>query len=222
MTALVSKLDAQLQGEKAAAVAKETRERIATALTANSPGGDKLRSIARELAPLLITEPNSAELLGLRKRLAEAFSAGAKAATTPAALDALVTAAQDDEVLKLLGSEPAYRSLPAEAKSLREALVKAEEERIAAEQGELVLNAQPWGKVESVLNSERKAMELPADATTPFTLKLPAGNYVITIRHPQLAKPATIFARVNAKQRGVASYTFPTITAEDYFTRAGL
>ena len=84
-----------------------------------------------------------------------------------------------------------------------------------------MLNAQPWANVESVLDGNRKAVSLPGDASTPFLLKLPAGNYVITFRHPSASKPVTVIAKVEAQRRAVANAAFPTISAEDYFSRAG-
>ena len=84
-----------------------------------------------------------------------------------------------------------------------------------------MLNAYPWGKVESVLDANRQPVALPADATTPFTLTLPAGSYVITFRHPDAAKPAQVIAKVEAQKRSTANAAFTTISAQEYFTRAG-
>jgi hypothetical protein len=84
-----------------------------------------------------------------------------------------------------------------------------------------VLNAFPWGTVESILDANRQPVALPANTTTPVVLTLPAGNYVVTFRHPSVGKAAQVIARVEAKKRASANATFPTLTAQDYFTRAG-
>jgi len=216
---LVRQLDARLGKEQAAAAARSARERIATLLAATPASVERLRSAGKELAPLLQADANDADALALRRRLAEAYAPALAASDTPAALDALVAAAKDAQ--DLLRAEPAYLALPAQASALRAKLVEAEQARLAALQGELVLNAQPWGRVERVQDGDGKAVELPADASTPLVLALPAGSYTVTFSHPQSRRPVSVIARVQARQRSVASAAFPTITAEDYFSRAG-
>ena len=93
--------------------------------------------------------------------------------------------------------------------------------RLAEQTGELVLNAYPWGTVESVVDSNRKPVALPGDATTPLVLSLPAGSYVITFRHPQANKAAQVIARVEAQKRATANAAFSSISAQEYFSRAG-
>jgi serine/threonine-protein kinase PpkA len=90
-----------------------------------------------------------------------------------------------------------------------------------AQRGELVLNALPWGTVESVLDANRQPVALPADASTPLILSLPTGSYVITFHHPQAAKTMQVIAKVEAKKRASADAAFPTITSQEYFSRAG-
>ncbi|HEX4481129.1 MAG TPA: hypothetical protein VH082_09985, partial [Rudaea sp.] len=93
--------------------------------------------------------------------------------------------------------------------------------RLDAERGELVLNAFPWGNVESVVDSNRQQIPLPPDASTPLVLNVPAGNYVITFRHPKANKPVQVIAKVEARKRVSANAAFPTISSKEYFTRAG-
>ena len=59
------------------------------------------------------------------------------------------------------------------------------------------------------------------DATTPLVLSLPAGSYVITFRHPQANKAAQVIARVEAQKRATANAAFSSISAQEYFSRAG-
>jgi hypothetical protein len=84
-----------------------------------------------------------------------------------------------------------------------------------------VLNAFPWGNVESVVDSNRQQIPLPPDASTPLVLNVPAGNYVITFRHPKANKPVQVIAKVEARKRVSANAAFPTISSKEYFTRAG-
>ena len=219
VSSLVRNSDAQLQREKAEAAAAAARERAAVAIAVTPTTPETLANAATLLGGVLATEPRNADALGLRKRLADAFAAAQRGAATLPAFDALAAFAQKSETL--LGAEPEFVAVRREAAALRGKLADAEAARVAAEQGELVLNAQPWAKVESVLDGNRKAVPLPGDASTPFALKLPAGSYVITFRHPQAAKPVTVIAKVEAQRRASANAAFPTISAEDYFSRAG-
>jgi serine/threonine-protein kinase PpkA len=103
------------------------------------------------------------------------------------------------------------------------AAVPAAAEQAAADlpHGDLVLNATPWATVDSVLDANHQSVALPSDASTPLILSLPPGSYVITFRHPQAAKTAQVVANVEAKKRVSAGAAFPSITSQEYFSRAG-
>jgi serine/threonine protein kinase len=216
---LLARVDAQSQREQADAAAAAARERTAVAIAMTPATPESLANAATLLTGVLATDPRNADALGLRKRLAEIYAAAQRSAVALPAFDAFTAFGEKQQTL--LGAEPEFAAVRREAAALRGKLVEAEAARVAATQGELVLNAQPWAKVESVLDGNRKPVTLPADASTPFALKLPAGSYVITFRHPQAAKPVTVIAKVDAQRRASANAAFPTISAEDYFTRAG-
>ncbi|TDR46674.1 serine/threonine protein kinase [Tahibacter aquaticus] len=216
---LLAQVEAQAQTEQREADAKSARERIATAIAATPLKLDALAQAATALNGLLAANPRDADALALRARLAETLAAAQRAAPGLVEFDALAAFVRGNE--KLLAAEPAAAALTRDAAALRQNLEQVEQARLAALQGELQLNAQPWANVESVVDGNRKAVSLPADASTPFTLKLPAGSYVITFRHPQANKPVTVIAKVEAQRRAAANAAFPTISAEDYFSRAG-
>lgn len=48
--------------------------------------------------------------------------------------------------------------------------------------GRLAIDAAPWGRIESVLDSSDRALAVPADAATPLLLELPPGRYRIRWR----------------------------------------
>lgn len=219
LAALATKLQAQLVAEKSAAEAQTVRERIAKVLSAPAPTTEQLRAAADELATLLAQNTGDKEAFTLRTRLIEALGAELQRAQGIAQFDAIAALLKDKE--KLLGTDPAFAALAASLGGTRAKVAQAEQARAEAERGTLVLNAYPWGKVESVLDANRQPVALPADATTPVVLTLPAGSYVITFRHPQSSKPAQVIAKVEAQKRATANATFTSISTQEYFSRAG-
>ena len=215
---LATKLDAQLGAEKAAALAQSARERIEKTL-AGTAGVEQLRAAVQDLDALLADDATNKATLALRSRLIDAFGGAARASGSAADFDALATVIK--EQAKTLGGDPAYARLAAELADVRVKVAQAEQARLDAERGELVLNAYPWGKVESVLDANRQPVKLPDDATTPFTLKVPAGSYKITFAHPQSRKPVQVIAKVEAQKRALANAAFTAISAQEYFSRAG-
>jgi serine/threonine protein kinase len=218
LAALATKLQAQLGAEKAAAQAQSARERVEKIL-AGAAGVDQLRAAAQDLDGLLATDAANKDTLALRTRLIETLGSALQSANDVADFDALAALLNDQA--KTLGGDPAYAKLVAALPAARSKVAQAESARLEAERGELVLNAYPWGKVESVLDSNRQPVKLPEDATTPLTLKLAAGSYAVTFRHPQARKPVQVIAKVEAQKRATASAAFTTISAQEYFTRAG-
>ena len=81
----------------------------------------------------------------------------------------------------------------------------------AAARGELLLNAQPWANVESVLDEHQQVIKLPADASTPFALLLPVGKYVVSFRNPLAEKPVQVVAVIEANKRTRANAAFASV-----------
>ena len=121
-----------------------------------------------------------------------------------------------------LGNSKALGAITSSAKARISALEEQRKAELAAQNGELVINALPWGIVDRVLDAERKPMPLPEERTTPLTLTLPAGSYYVTLRHPQSGKTVSAFARVSAGKSSQTSGSFPTLSAEEYLKHAGL
>ena len=218
LDALSTKLQGQLVAEKSAAQAQAARERIAKILALPAPSIEQLRSGAKELGELLAANAGDKEALALRTRLVDAIGSDLAAAQGVTQFDVL--AALLKELEKPLGGDT-YTTLASTLPALRAKVAQTEQARAEAERGTLVLNAYPWGKVESVLDASRQPMPLPADTTTPLVLDLPAGNYVIKFSHPQASKPAQVIAKVEAQKRATANAAFTSISAQEYFSRAG-
>ncbi len=219
LDALSTKLQGQLIAEKSAAQAQAARERIAKILALPAPSIEQLRAGAKELGELLAANSGDKDALALRTRLVDAIGSDLAAAQGVTQFDVL--AALLKELEKPLSGDSAYTTLASTLPALRAKVAQAEQARAEAERGTLVLNAYPWGKVESVLDASRQPMPLPADTTTPLVLNLPAGSYVIKFSHPQASKPAQVIAKVEAQKRATANAAFTSISAQEYFSRAG-
>jgi serine/threonine protein kinase len=217
--ALAQTLKAKLADERLAKQRQSERDGVAKALSGQAPTAQQLRAASDAIAALLAADAADKEALQLRKRWIDVVDAELQATDSAAQFDALATALAEQK--KNLGADPAYDKLVQSLPALRAKVAAAEQAKLAAQRGELVLNAYPWGKVESVLDANRQPVALPTDATTPFTLTLPAGSYVITFRHPDAAKPAQVIAKVEAQKRSTANAAFTTISAQEYFSRAG-
>ncbi|MEP6483065.1 MAG: protein kinase [Rudaea sp.] len=218
LTALSAKFRTQIAAEKSAAQAQATRDRIEKTL-ASSPNTDQLRTAANDLNGLLAADATNKDNLALRARFLEDLRDGLESSNSAAQFDARSAFAKEQS--KLFGGDKNYDELIATFPAMRGKVAEAEKARIDAERGELVLNAFPWGNVESVVDTNRQPVALPADASTPLVLTVPAGSYVITFRHPKATKAVQVIAKVEARKRATANAAFPTISAKEYFSRAG-
>jgi len=216
---LAQSLKAKLADERLARQRQSDRDSVAKVLSGQAPGAQQLRTASDAIAALLASDAADKEAQQLRKRWIDVVDGELQSAETPAQFDALATLLTEQK--KNVGADPAFEKVVESLPALRAKVAAAEQAKLEAQRGQLVLNAYPWGKVESVLDANRQPVALPADATTPFTLTLPAGSYVITFRHPDAAKPALVIAKVEAQKRSTANAAFTTISAQEYFTRAG-
>jgi len=195
------------------------REQIAKLLGNARASPQGLRSALSEFVQVYTIDPAGKEVLALRARLLDAIGTRMQKAASVAEFDGWVALVNDQR--KILEGDSAFAALIAAEANWRAKVASAEQEQLAAQRGELVVNANPWGKVESVLDANRQPVKLPDDATTPLLLPLAPGNYVVTVSHPKADKPTQVIAKVEAKKRAVADAAFPTITSQEYFTRAG-
>ena len=216
---LAGELQVRLAAAKAADQSRAVRERIAAVLAAPAPTLAQLRAATTDLATQMNAKPVDKEVLPLRSRLIEAIGSALRAAPDLARFDALAEFQKEQQ--PTLGADPGYPALAASVPTMRAALAQAEAERAEARRGTLVLNAYPWAKVESVLDANRQPVALPAEAVTPLVLALPAGSYVVTFRHPEADGAKQRVVTVEAKKRVAVNAAFTTISAKDYFSRAG-
>jgi hypothetical protein len=85
--------------------------------------------------------------------------------------------------------------------------------------GILVIDAVPWATVTSIHSDSGSAPALPAQASTPLSLSLPAGTYQIVLTGPPPeSKVTTVTARVDVGGVAVVPIAqFQTGTVEGYF-----
>jgi serine/threonine-protein kinase PpkA len=215
-----ARVDAQSQASADAqkvAQRQAAREKVEKLLASTAP--EDLSAALTELAPLLADDSANKDTLALRTRAIETIGNRLQNADAAASFDATATLLKDHE--KDLGGDDAYAALIKKVPALRVKTVAADDAKAAALRGDLVLNATPWGKVESIVDADQHPVALPTDTNTPFVLSVPAGNYQITFKQPLSGKTAAISSKVEAKKRTFASTAFGTITAQEYFSRAG-
>ncbi|MEP6938606.1 MAG: protein kinase [Rudaea sp.] len=219
LTALQAQVATLVAREAAESAARAKREHLAALLAPSAPDADRLKTAARELAELDAEKDTSEETRNLRARLLVLVGNRMRTADTATEFDAASAIASEN--LATLRADAGYATLVASIPSLRAKVVADEQRRADAERGELVLNAYPWGNVESVLDANRKPVALPTDRVTPLTMSLPAGSYIVTVSHPNAKQPVQVIAKVEAGKSGKANASFPTLSAKDYFSRAG-
>ncbi len=215
---LVAQVRERLQSRDAERALREREQRIAALLQKRPLANDDAVAAAREIAGLRGTRDDAAERY--EKQLADVLADDVRNATDADVADAGLAAIRASTTV-LANSKP-LASIYAEAEARVVALQKERDAEVEAQKGTLVINAQPWGVVEQVLDAARKPVGLPTERSTPLQLNLPAGSYYVTLRHPKSSKTVSAFARVQARQRSQTSGSFPTLGADEYLRNAGL
>jgi serine/threonine protein kinase len=116
------------------------------------------------------------------------------------------------ELLQAPASAPASTAAPASAPLAAP----------APAQGRLAIDAAPWGQIESVVDGSGRALALPAGASTPLVLELPAGSYRVRWRPGGDGAPREQSVVVASGGLAVLSLRGNPLTADDYLREAGL
>ncbi|MFN9737099.1 MAG: protein kinase domain-containing protein [Pseudomonadota bacterium] len=178
--------------------------------------GDAARAIAR----LLQANPRDLDAATQRQRLVSALAEAVAGADSAAEIDAVARALAPAR--EALVTDPALARVGADLDAARVRVAEAEQARLGASRGVLVIDAAPWATVQSVVDAQRRPVALPADATTPIRLELPAGAYTITFAHPGARRPVVQVAQVQAQRSATALASFAgSISAQEYLRRAG-
>jgi serine/threonine protein kinase len=213
----------ELQQQQSVAQAKAQRvqklERISELVALRPLKPETLGEAAREIVALLRADPRDVDALTLKQRLLDLLGDSLRAASAVSDVDTIAAVLRP--VQQAFGDDVVLAKLATDLESTRTRIANEEAARLAAISGELVLNAYPWATVDSVVDANRKPVKLPADATTPLRLTLPAGVYNVTFSHPQAGR-STQVAQVEAKKSVATTASFAArVTAKDYLRRAG-
>ena len=92
---------------------------------------------------------------------------------------------------------------------------------LGSTEGLLVMDAVPWGEVVRVTDGEGRAVPLPAEASTPLALAVPAGAYTAEISSPVSLESRTCRAEVAAAGTARCATDFYRLGALEYFQEAG-
>lgn len=89
------------------------------------------------------------------------------------------------------------------------------------EEGQLLINALPWGQVTSVKNGDG-AEQLPARSETPVVLKLPAGDYKVQLVNPNSQRSVVLDAKVTPNATTRCEAELDRVDADAYVKGLGL
>ena len=219
----LSKIGADLSKKLADAKLEQQRierlTRISQLLAARPLKPENIGTAAKDIGALIQANPLDVDAVTARSRLYAVLDESLAAATSTAELD--TTAAALKQAQAVFINEPKAQELAAKVDQTRQRIVAEEQARLAALSGELVIDAYPWASVASVVDANKQAVKLPADASTPLRLKVPAGVYTITFSHPSVPRGATKVAQVQAQKSITSTASFSSISGQDYLKRAG-
>jgi hypothetical protein len=80
----------------------------------------------------------------------------------------------------------------------------------------VVIDAVPWGEVQSIVNDRKESTQLPGDAHTPLALQLPAGTYYVRLRGPK-SEQQELQVTVEANVPATTVHRFTPVTTSEYF-----
>jgi serine/threonine-protein kinase PpkA len=213
----VSRLAAEAQ---ALAQRNQQFSRITQLIAARPLRAEGVGEAARAVAAFLRANPRDVDAATARQRLFDALAEGVANAGSSAELAALAQALAPAR--EAFAGDANLARIAANLDAARDRVASEEQARLAASMGELVIDAAPWATVQSVVDAARNSVALPADASTPLRLSVPAGVYTVTLAHPSARRPVVQVAQVQAQRSATARASFAaTISSEEYLRRAG-
>jgi serine/threonine protein kinase len=220
IAAAAGRVSAQVAEARALEQRNQEFARITQLIAARPLRAEGVGEAARAIARLVQANPRDLDAATQRQRLVSALAEAVGAAATTAELDALGQALAPARAA--LAGDAGLAKVAADLDAARTRVAAEEQARLAASMGELVIDAAPWGTVQSVVDAQRRPVALPADASTPLRLKVPAGVYTVTFSHPSARRPVVQVAQVQAQRSATARASFASVvSAQEYLRRAG-
>ncbi len=220
LTKLAGDVGKQVAEARALELRNQEFTRITQLIAARPLRAEAIGDAARAIAALVQANPRDLDAATQRQRLVSTLDEAVENAASTAELDALALVLAPAR--QALAGDAGLAAVVTDLGAARSRLLAAEQALAVASMGELVVNAAPWATVQSVVDAARKPVALPADATTPLRLNLPAGAYTITFAHPNSTRPVVQVAQVQAQRSTTATAAFgKAVSTQDYLRRAG-
>lgn len=220
LAAAATRVSAQAAEARAMAERNQEFARITQLIAARPLRAEPIGEAARAIARLVQANPRDLDAATQRQRLVSALAEGVAAAGSTAELDAIAQALAPARTA--LANDAGLAKVATDLEAARTRVAAEEQARLAASMGVLVIDAAPWATVQSVVDAQRRPVALPADASTPLRLDVPAGAYTITFSHPNARRPVVQVAQVQAQRSATARASFAAaVSSQEYLRRAG-
>ena len=83
-------------------------------------------------------------------------------------------------------------------------LTRGEPTPVVPGEGQIIVDAVPWGEVTEIVRDDGSAVSLPEESFTPLSLQIPAGTYTLTVRQPETNDTATQTLEITAGETATA------------------
>ncbi|MDZ4811922.1 MAG: protein kinase [Pseudomonadota bacterium] len=220
LSAVARQLDQQLVAAQREQGRRDQIERILKAAEARPLVEANFFTVLDLSSELLKANPQDVDVLTARRSLINALEESLAMATAVNEVDRV--SRLSDGYRQRFPSDAAIEKFRNQLAPTRERIVLAEKTRIETSAGDLVLIAYPWGKVESLTDSARKPVPLPADVTTPLRIRVPAGLYRVTFSHPEGGRSVEQIVQVKQGAQASVATRFARLDAKEYRRRVGL
>jgi eukaryotic-like serine/threonine-protein kinase len=93
--------------------------------------------------------------------------------------------------------------------------------RESPSRGTVVINALPWAEVDRIVDGAGRPWPAGPDRYTPFVASLPPGDYLISLKHPDVAQPKMLRITVRASQLQARTVALQRMDVQEYLEKAG-
>ncbi len=115
----------------------------------------------------------------------------------------------------------AWRARTEPAPAAAEVLGGAADGPAAAATGRLVIHALPWAEVLEVRATSGPPVPLPDNPVTPLVLIVPAGDYTVLLRHPEVPEDRTATVQVAAGQTATVTVEAVAQSVDSFLAKMG-